>query len=230
MSTSFLPIAPPIGLATSTSVSLPPIRVGETLNPFPLPPTDYLGNIEHLNSIYDSEQAVAIQAISNKRKRAFEDMQIEYERRYHEAFRVVEELGPFFGVSAPPSPGFFTPPSPGMYDNPTEGGEHVNFVTIYDEEEEFGERGEEGKEKRDERDRRSTESEFLVDMKCCVCMDAFRGARLHACNHVSMCMDCAEIGKKERMVRQRGMVRTVNHYWCPICRKFSGHMSKVYFS
>ena len=126
----------------------------------------------------------------------------------------------------PPLPRLnFCRPPPGIYDNPAE---YVNFVVVDDEEEEESGKAEDGE--REKGCRRGTDSEFTIDMKCCVCMDAFREARLHTCNHVSMCMDCAEIGKKEHRVTRKGMVRTVDDYWCPICRKFSGRMSKVYFS
>jgi hypothetical protein len=183
--------------------------IGPSYPATPPPRLGYLEHIEHLNSIYDSEQEDAIRAINSKRKRGLEDVQRKYEQRYQEALKVVKELGPFFG-------GF------GDLDEPCP-------LPLFTETELFEPGEGEGKVAETIRVSSKDGNEFMVNMACCICMDAFRDTRL-VCNHVSMCMECALKSKKMHMATRGGERMAVEDFWCPICRKFSARASKVYFS
>jgi hypothetical protein len=168
-----------------------------------------------LNSIFDKEQQVVIDSVASKRKRELEEKQTECEKKYREALRVVQELGPFFGHSP---------------DTSDEAGKERVYITLAESEEEAGpDRHAKGETSRSSASHVRTD-EFHMDMSCCICWDALRDAYLHSCKHVTMCMTCAEITKEPRRVKRKGEYKMVERYKCPICRKFSTKATKTFFS
>ena len=180
----------------------------------------YISSLGHLNSLWDEKEHKLIKDLRNKRKREMELVQDDYERKYNHALATVRELHPFFGNTEE-----YEELLPPECSEPFIVIEDSGVIDLHEEELKLSghDQGCSG-EKED--------SKFMMDMRCCVCMDAQRDAFLATCQHICMCMTCAQKSKKHKTIvsRTHKESRKELQFCCPVCNKFSKTAKHVYFS
>jgi hypothetical protein len=152
----------------------------------------------------------------------------------------VEELAPFFSSDGHYTTGMSYPveaieplepiSSPEVISEEIEFTPSVTRIDLLESFDEDSKEEEEEEEKERQEEKKNDEENFIMDMKCCVCMIAMRDAFLSSCKHVCMCMNCAQITKKTRSVKRRKISKKVEDFWCPVCRRFSAKATRVHFS